>query len=489
MLITIQYPLADARPFLPNDGGRLECPSWPAARVDTEFVRSFGGVQKRLRGGLPGWVGEGIHCQALRGLRFKSGQPGWMHVRDLGLDTDSRIRLRVAFRRIYADGLALAKAELGFAVSEKLARNLSARDVKALIEQILATKLSIPGIASSDGEVSVGNAGKLLAQSYCSATTSRSYLARGACKSWWVTSGLPILFWESGPIERIHIPYRCRTVPPEYLAGINLNYTEVRDENGIKLPIWFLSIGLAFSRIEAYHRARELRICLLRLHAECECLRIILQHLAKDRLKIEPRSKLSDVLQFYLNRATRKISGLAKTADEISETELAEIAREAINAINPTERSEILYALETIDIRKNIFHKVDKFVSTKLTIQNLLMETYNISGGQQGAVGHGAISQNATFNQVVQTIDGKSLAELASELGQLRSVMKSRASQPEQDIAVSAIAEAESAARSEDRTKVAALLAKGGKWALDIAKEIGVPIASRLLESSMGLKP
>jgi hypothetical protein len=78
---------------------------------------------------------------------------------------------------------------------------------------------------------------------------------------------------------------------------------------------------------------------------------------------------------------------------------------------------------------------------------------------------------------------------LLSELPTLRHAMKERASEPEHDIAIGAIAQAEASAAEGDKTKAVSFLSKAGKWTLDVAQSIGVPVAAALLESAMGLKP
>lgn len=487
MLLSIQYPLADVRPFLPDEGGRLGLPTWPSGQVDSEFVRSFGGVKRRLRGGLAGWVGEGAHCYASRSVRFKAGEPRPISLRELGFDQDGQVPLRSAFRRLYADGLALVKAELGFALPERLATEFPREGVRNLIQRLLEMDVNIFG-AKHPRTTSVARAGKPLAEAYCQASTSFQRNIPKECEPWWVTAGRPIIFWESGPVERTQIPYWSLSAPVSDL-GLSLWQAHVTTADGVSIPIWFLFVDSESSRSAAYQNARSLRICLLRLHAECECLRIILRHLSTGHLRVEQRSSSSDVLQLYLRDATRRISGLAKEANEISETDLAIVARSAIQTINPGDQADILAALRNLDIRKNIFHKVNEFVSKQIVVQNLTMEQYNISGGQQGAVGHAASAQNNVFNQLAQTIDDKSLSDLAEELKKLRNAMKPRAGEADQDVAVGAITEAEAAARSGNKSKVVELLAKAGKWTLGIAKEIGVPIATKLLESAVGLTP
>lgn len=109
--------------------------------------------------------------------------------------------------------------------------------------------------------------------------------------------------------------------------------------------------------------------------------------------------------------------------------------------------------------------------------------------GQVGAVGRGSQAQNMTFlqvgGQVAETID---LDELSKELARLRQAMKNESVTIEQDIAVSEIGQAEQAAKSKDSTKLAEHLSAAGKWALDIATRIGVPLAVEALKQVIAAK-
>ena len=242
----------------------------------------------------------------------------------------------------------------------------------------------------------------------------------------------------------------------------------------------------------AFWEARELRICLLRLHAENECLRLVLRHLASDRLTVPGRSPRSDALQLYLRDATRKISGLRKEADEFSETPIANIARLSVQYIDPTDVPAMLSALKQLDVRKQIFNKIEFYLKTEINIQNHIQNLnmnnkYNITGGQQGAVGDNASVQQITFNQLVSTMDEQTLAILATELPVLKAELEKRVKAPEHQAAAIALGEAETAARSKDASKTLSCLGKAGKWALEVAKTIAVPIATKYLESSLGL--
>ena len=52
---------------------------------------------------------------------------------------------------------------------------------------------------------------------------------------------------------------------------------------------------------------------------------------------------------------------------------------------------------------------------------------------------------------------------------------------------VSDIIEAEKATKSKDAKTILKHLAKGGKWLLETAKEIGVDVASEVIKKSIGI--
>lgn len=493
MLFTIQYPIADIRPILPDEGGRLGRPTWPSAQVQCDFVRSFGGVQKRNRGGLPGWVGEGVHCAALKSLRFCDSQPWSIRANELGINCPlQNIPVRIAYRRLYADGLVLVKAEVGFSIPDSLLRDAHSHPGFLIAEHLLSAKLNIRVGSDPRHQITIAHAGKRLAEAYGRATTGlldQPVSPEDFYKTWWVTPGRPILFWEGGPLGESKIPSRCRIVPVDDIFSGILGHAEILTEFS-RLPMWFLSIPSSLLKGQTYKRVRAMRICLLRLHAECECLRIVLQKISTNRVPVEPRSVRSDTLQHYIRTTIQRINGLTKEADGFSETELAEIARNAIHHINPTEREEILGTLRNLDVRKHIFDKVEEFISTQFVIQKLElnMNTYNVKDSKVGIIGEGAKSDNISFHEVAEkNVDMGVPEELVHELKKLRATLETRATTPREIIAANIIKAAEEAAVAKDKGMIKDILAKTGKWTADVAKEIGTSLVTKLIESSIGL--
>ncbi len=112
----------------------------------------------------------------------------------------------------------------------------------------------------------------------------------------------------------------------------------------------------------------------------------------------------------------------------------------------------------------------------------------NYTAGQVGAQGPKAHAHDVTFNQIWNQVDDRiNLSELAEELAELRLKLKKDAIEPEHDISIGAIASAESSAKKGNGPETLEFLSKAGKWALDVATKIGVPVATEALKTALGL--
>ena len=105
------------------------------------------------------------------------------------------------------------------------------------------------------------------------------------------------------------------------------------------------------------------------------------------------------------------------------------------------------------------------------------------------AVGYKARAQNTVQQEHFSEID---LHLLTSELGRLRRAMMQEAvtaesSEPDQAIAISAVANAEKSAKAGDAPATLSHLKSAGKWAWDTATKIGVSVAAKALEGALGL--
>jgi hypothetical protein len=113
----------------------------------------------------------------------------------------------------------------------------------------------------------------------------------------------------------------------------------------------------------------------------------------------------------------------------------------------------------------------------------------NVTGAAQiGVIGdnaelHGGVSLTQQhYEQVSNTVD---LAALLPELEQLRDAMRRKADDPEHFEATTEVAKAVVAARKGERSVVVERLGNAGKWALDVARDIGVQVAAEVLARTL----
>jgi hypothetical protein len=116
-------------------------------------------------------------------------------------------------------------------------------------------------------------------------------------------------------------------------------------------------------------------------------------------------------------------------------------------------------------------------------------DTYNIKGGQIGAVGRNAQAHHNTFNQTIhQGGESIDLVALAAELAQLRmAIMAKQDASPQAAIAIGEVAKAEIAAGEKDTSKVLEHLKTAGKWTLDFAKDIGKDVVVAAFKQYLGM--
>jgi hypothetical protein len=112
------------------------------------------------------------------------------------------------------------------------------------------------------------------------------------------------------------------------------------------------------------------------------------------------------------------------------------------------------------------------------------------SAGQAGAQGPNAHAHDMTFQQIWANEGGSiQLPSVAEDLARLRTELKSRAKSPEEDMAIAPVAAAELAARRGDGPGMLKHLGECTRWALGVAKEIGVDIAASAICKAMKIEP
>jgi serine/threonine protein kinase len=173
----------------------------------------------------------------------------------------------------------------------------------------------------------------------------------------------------------------------------------------------------------------------------------------------------------------------------IANPALSPQARSALLAalkVDPNERPQT--AAEFCQILASTRESDRTVVAQEPRERILVMGDQYVITGQAGAVGPSAVAAEMSFtqtwNEIAEHVD---LAALAGEMTELRSALRTLASGPEHDIALAEVASAEMAAKTGDGPRMLRHLAKAGKWALEIATEIGAPVVTAVLKAALGV--
>jgi hypothetical protein len=319
MFIHVSYPVVDLRAFGTFD--RLKKPGWPNPVTDRDFVRSFGVVRPRLRGGLTGFASEDIFVNSLR-ITFDPRAIASM----LGLPFH---RIKVIFRRLYCTGGPLVHFDVGICIYGKTAGS-GELDLQNTIEAILGSRISVAAKS-----VTVATAGPHIARHFLRATTPHGATFSDGL----VKSNTPTLVVES-------------------FGANNKPLTLVRLSDNRRLtPVWIIASQGHWTGAQS----RALRLTLIRLRSEREVLRTVLSSADEGSLVFEPYTSGGDRLSSYLRRADRLFAG--KIPDELvtvmPQDEYSAVLSAALEADQLFQPGAV-GRLETSfrDIRPNILRKL-----------------------------------------------------------------------------------------------------------------------------------
>jgi len=284
MLICLQLPLGDIRPFVAEPTGRLQRPRWRDPDHGREFVRSVGVVQARRRGGVDGWPSEESFCTADPPLRFAE-QLSWLGRANAHPGLRS---FQPAFRRLFANGEAVARLELGL-VNARHRPPMRFRMLQELVRDVERLPMVVRH-AGKRRRVPLTSASPFVANDLLLATTAAGTTPDVA----WLRGRTPCILVEYGEHE-VSDPPSTLSLPGISIDGVELTHTRHASAS-----TWFMRIG-AGARADV---ARNLRLHLLRLHAEREALAVVLAAAHDDLLCADPHAEPYRRLDTYLERAT-----------------------------------------------------------------------------------------------------------------------------------------------------------------------------------------
>lgn len=348
MFIAIQFPNVDPRPFLPEGSAQLTRPNWGDPEPSGEFVRNFGSVMPRRRGGLADWPGEGKYCSADNAIRFNGPLPK-ISIPDA---PGQSFRAICAFRRLLSDGrFAL---EGGYSVSHRLELGFAVRRGKrqaglnqGQFDHVLQCMRGITVRPVASGfparNFPIEQSALCLSNLLSHATTSHSKNGQGPQSM--LAAARPLALVE------YRIPYES-LAPPKHAEKaslddptVHLAYTRA-ELSPLGMATWYLAYHCDPQFMTNRDTTRRLRLHLFRIHAERESMKQVLRWIACGRIKAEICGNPADRLQRYLGEATRLL--LRKQSFGLPQSELLARAANAYDLVSEGEAATLLQQLKSI---------------------------------------------------------------------------------------------------------------------------------------------
>lgn len=473
MFVSVQIPIIDLRGFICPDK-RLAIPGWPAPEADIEFLRAFGSMRRRPSGGLNGWLGEAVICEADKGARFKPTLP-----RVIGLEYSSgqkeAWKIRAIYRRFFFDGLATGKMEFGFDVRPL---RIDARPhIPILIKEILNVKIT----ASNEKSTSLGMVSTKIARSYARSTTAKKYNSDETER--FVIGGRPSLTIEH--TGRALPIYMTGSRKPSYMSLSNNSHRLFRTHREFDqdIPVWYFRYFDNYTRTST----RKLRMCLSRFHAETESLSKTLKAIASGVIDPIPRSVQSDILQHFFIENLRHQRRTGEKIQEKLATPFYEQALHHRDDVLPGYYDSLVEKIKSFSPRKNVLKNVVDHINEMkkndtASLVNIMGDFFVNSVKNTGTAGivSGSIdnSGNITTNQ---NISSQPINSLVHDLKNLSAELDKQAESPDQKVSAASVKNAVSSLEAGDESTALAWLKNAGSWSLKVAESISAKLAAEMI--------
>lgn len=373
MFFVLQHPFADLRLFVGPASGRLSRPSWPLVEPYSDFIRASGIVLPRRRGGVEEWAGEEVYCRANGAFRF----PDQLRTRPLGTPS-APVSAERAFRRFQSAGV-VCRLETGLRLDlDGAVSAVTASDVMTLLRNCLELPIRLRGNQGT-AALTLVTCGKALAEHYLRATTS--YQA-GMIQPWWFSCGRPTAILENVSEHSLPVPRHTQRVMET--EGISLSHTWLELHN-VRCSTWFIE-GKNPNR----DALRRLRIHLLRLHAERQCLRLVIRYVNEGKLNVQKDQDGSEEVQRYLSNSLRALESTRRFG--IDQSPLLDAARDALDVATVGQAASLRH------VRRQVAARIDSYIrraqSTATVVNNIYGDVMNTT------IQMGDVTVSGDFNVV-----------------------------------------------------------------------------------------
>jgi hypothetical protein len=337
MLVFFAFPVADLRSFTDAKTHRLRKPTIPA-EPGKHFIRDTGLVHARLRGGSQVVAGEDLFCEARHACRLPADH-SWTHLRWNGC----RLQFQPLLRRYFRTGQATSRFEIGFRATADDVPSCAALPATTLIDALAGLQVRVGEGYDRQHSMALAAAGDALADHFRVATTR--HRRRGhpyPTESRWCRAGEPLVVIELADWEQLRLPPYSSSVDAISDPDIKADFFLARiPRRQSPIGCWVLRVG-ADARMD---RARQLRLHLVRVHGEVQCLTRIVQA-AQTTISTAPLSAASANLVDHLDKMTRLLKQSTRHGTE--QRNILETAYQSHRAARPGELKTLLDAAENL---------------------------------------------------------------------------------------------------------------------------------------------
>jgi hypothetical protein len=456
------------RPFSPIPTGRIPLPNWLDTPSGSSFLRGFGLLQRRPRGGSRDWAGEDNFAGCRGALRFTGplgeakGLPG---------------RPAFALRRFFSDGRSVARVEVNVGLVPD-GFSLDARDV---LRSLTRLPVRVPG-GLSGREIQLADVGPHLAAHLLRSTTA----ATPRPTPWWIEAGRPLTLVE---YDEGDIGFGRPSIAIDAGEGLVVRPAVYRGR-GAELRAWMIAARAWAPEAPA----REIRISLIRYHVERECLRLVLRRIERGDLGIEARSEPTDELQHFLFERIKLLR--RDVLNGIDMSPYRQFALAHGDLVEDQSGITVLSRLRTVRraVRRSVEEQVmadrSQAVVPPIIIEEVRVEYRAINIGANASINAPVVIADTveqSFNQVQASVAPPDLKEALAELHRQFVALAEQLPPDEADLAARDLTDlSREATSSQPRMAFLRRAAEGLLSAARQVAEIGTPIAA-LVEKVMSL--
>jgi hypothetical protein len=336
MLLVFQHPVIDFRPLV-DDNYRLPMPDWPVPE-DENMMRYIGITKRRLKGGTTSWSGEHKFC-----------------------------------RRINSNGNFLVKFEIGVSndFEEYLTKISETKNYfEFLLSEYCKLKVKIRNPLGENVLSEISHCGRLLAELYLYSTSSYAGISNDKIEKWWTAAGEPVCIIECADEDNtMQLPKYTKKIKEYPGARVELHHYWANLAGNKKIRTWIIKITDFFNYEEDF--VRNLRLNLLRINAEKETLRKVLNLLQRKGNELIDTDEKIARIGTYLEKHSSKL--LKEIRYGIDQNDIIDVALKAEETARPGELESYIETLTPLRNRY-VTSNVEQIVHKGVTI--------NVTGGE-----------------------------------------------------------------------------------------------------------